>query len=157
MRFLLKRTQGYGLLLFSDDAEKDMKASRIRPSLHCLHSDFCVMWRIDPVTHEAYCATQNFERSLVRFLKGHGDNYAFDDATWKYYRRNKLSSMSLFKVLKPFHDKDAKYNKAIDHLLEIGVLSRSTLTKAGGANRLWGDLLHQVNSKSPDLAKVHSH
>ena len=144
---VLKRRAGFAMLLFSEDAENDMKSATIRPALHCLHSDFCVMWRIDPVTHKAYCGAQNFERSLVRYLKGHGTNYAFDEATWTYYRRNKLSTMSLFKILKPFHDNDEKYNKAIDHLIEIGILSRTTVSKAGGSNRLWGELLHQVNSK----------
>ena len=54
---VLKDRPGQALILFSEDAEKDIKSGTIRPALHCLHSDFCVMWRIDPVTHDAYCAT----------------------------------------------------------------------------------------------------
>ena len=35
---------------------------------------------------------------------------------------------------------------AIEHLLEIGFLSRTELRRAGGVNMLWGLLLQEVNS-----------
>ena len=37
-------------------------------------------------------------RSIVRYLKGHGVDYAFDEATWAYYRRTKLTKVQLFKA-----------------------------------------------------------
>ena len=46
-------------------------------------------------------------RSLVRYLKGHGSDYAFDTATWAHYRRVGLTKTELFKVLRPFHAEDA--------------------------------------------------
>mgnify|MGYP001807476654 CR=1 FL=1 len=47
-------------------------------------------------------------RSLVRYLKGHGSDYAFDAATWAHYQRTGLSKSELFKVLRPFHEDDTK-------------------------------------------------
>jgi hypothetical protein len=34
----------------------------------------------------------------VRYLKGHGTDYALDAATWAHYRREKLTKLQLFKV-----------------------------------------------------------
>ena len=50
-------------------------------------------------------------------------------------------------VLKPFCDNDKKYNRAIEHLLEIGLLSRAILRAYGGPNMLWGRLLDKMNQK----------
>ena len=41
---------------------------------------------------------------------------------------------------------DLKMMGAIEHLLEIGFLSRTELRRAGGVNMLWGLLLQEVNS-----------
>ena len=51
---------------------------------------------------------------------------------------NILVSHVLSQILKPFCDNDKKYNRAIEHLLEIGLLSRATLRSYGGPNMLWG-------------------
>ena len=53
-------------------------------------------------------SSQQVCRSIVRYLKGHGTDYAFDGSTWAHYRRMKLTKMELFKVLKPFHEKSEK-------------------------------------------------
>ena len=34
----------------------------------------------------------------MRYLKGHGRDYAFDAGTWNHYRTYKLNKMQLFKV-----------------------------------------------------------
>lgn len=61
-------------------------------------------------------------------------------------RKAKLTHIQLFKILKPFHDDDVKYQAAINHLIEIGFLRRSDVRKAGGSNLLWGLLLQEVSA-----------
>lgn len=34
----------------------------------------------------------------MRYLKGHGTDYAFDASTWAHYRRERLNNLQLFKV-----------------------------------------------------------
>lgn len=117
----------------------------IRPSIHALRSEFNPIWELED-NGTPFMAGQQVCRSLIRFLKGHGGDYAFDDATWAHFRKNGLSKTQLFKVLRPFHDDDLKMTKAVDHLLEIGFLSRTDLRRAGGVNMLWGLLLQEVNA-----------
>ena len=45
---------------------------------------------------------------LIRYLKGHAADYALDPATWRHYRRAKLDTVNLFRVLRPFHEDGAK-------------------------------------------------
>ena len=78
-------------------------------------------------------------------LQGHATKYGFDSNTWKHYRKEGLNSIALFKILKPFHDKDEKYHAAVDHLVSIGFLHRSVLRSVGGANFLWGHLTKELN------------
>jgi hypothetical protein len=50
---------------------------------------------LEPHCSPAYFHSQVL-RSIVRFLKGHGKDYAFDEATWRHYRRQvQLSSACL--------------------------------------------------------------
>ena len=95
----------------------------------------------------ACACSQNLTRSIIRYLKGHGTHYVFDEGTWRHYRRVGLTVIELFQILKPFHDDDAKFNASIQHLIELGFLSRAELRSYGGANLLWGELLHKMNSK----------
>ena len=86
-------------------------------------------------------------RSIIRYLKGHGTSYELDAGTWAHYRRVRLTRLQLFKVLRPFHDNDAAYARAVDHLVSVGLLRRCDVRAAGGANLLWGLLLQEVRRR----------
>lgn len=49
-----------------------------------------------PAADFVSCAA--LRRCLIRYLKHHGTDYAFDAATWAHYRRERLNKMQLFKV-----------------------------------------------------------
>ncbi|GAX84702.1 hypothetical protein CEUSTIGMA_g12124.t1 [Chlamydomonas eustigma] len=142
---ILKVAPTTTLFLYTRDALRDVQANIIRPSVHCLSSEFALAWEIED-NGTPYAAPQQICRSLVRYLKGHGSDYAFDAATWAHYRRVKLTKTQLFKVLKPFHDSDEKMLGAVDHLVSIGFLSREEVRKAGGVNLFWGLLLQEINT-----------
>ena len=92
-------------LFYTSDAKRDVSEGRglIRPSIHALRSEFNAIWELED-NGTPFMAGQQVSRSLIRFLKGHGGDYAFDDATWAHFRKNGLSKTQLFKVLRPFHD-----------------------------------------------------
>jgi hypothetical protein len=48
---------------------------------------------------------------------------------------------SHLQVLRHFHDDSVKLQAAVDHLIDIGFLSRRDVLRAGGVNMLWGLLL----------------
>lgn len=85
------------LLFYTRQALEDVKAGLIRPSVHGLRSKLAVYWAVDeggtPFVTPAYVT-----RCIIRYLKGHGVDYAFDRGTWRYYRANKLNRIALFKV-----------------------------------------------------------
>lgn len=56
-------------------------------------------------------------------------------------------SVVRLQVLRPFHEDSAALQAAVDHLVEIGFLSRRDVLRAGGVNMLWG-LLLQVRQGS---------
>lgn len=45
-----------------------------------------------------FVAPSQLCRCLVRYLKGHGLDYALDATTWAHYRRERLNKLQLFKV-----------------------------------------------------------
>ena len=143
----LKRRDGHCMLLWSTLCEEDIKLDRITPAIHCLHVPFSLKWEVDPVTGLGRIANEPMVRSIIRYLKGHGSHYNFDAGTWAFYRRVGLRTIGLYQILKPFCDNDKKYNRAVEHLLEIGLLSRGTLRAYGGPNMLWGKLLDEMNAK----------
>jgi hypothetical protein len=65
--------------------------------VHTLKSEWNLNWGVDP-DGTPYVSPSQVCRCLVRFLKGHGQDYAFDAGTWRHYRTNKLNKMQLFKV-----------------------------------------------------------
>jgi hypothetical protein len=48
-------------------------------------------------------------------------------------------------VLRHFHDDSVKLQTAVDHLIDIGFMSRRDVLRAGGVNMLWGLLLQVSN------------
>lgn len=142
---ILKVAEGQAIFFYTEAARADAATYLIRPSVHCLKTEFHLVWHCEE-DGTPYVASQQVCRSIVRYLKGHGRDYVFDAATWDHYRKQKLSKIELFKVLKPFHDDDQKLQMAVDHLVEIGFLSRTDVRKAGGVNLLWGLLLQEVNA-----------
>jgi hypothetical protein len=44
-------------------------------------------------------------------------------------------------VLRHFHDDSVKLQAAVDHLIDIGFMSRRDVLRAGGVNMMWGLLL----------------
>ena len=61
-----------------------------------------VTWKVDQRTGEPVIGQKALTRSIIRYLKGHGTHYNFNEGTWRYYRRQGLSAVELFQVLKPF-------------------------------------------------------
>ena len=122
----LKRRDGHCMLLWSKLCEEDIRLERITPAIHSLHVPFNIKWEVDQVTGLGYAGQEPITRSVIRFLKGHGTHYNFDEGTWRHYRRCGLGTLKLFQVLKPFCDNDKKYNKAVRYLEWCSNPRRST-------------------------------
>ncbi|PNH12273.1 ABC transporter B family member 5 [Tetrabaena socialis] len=143
---ILKTAPEEAVLYFTAQAREDVAAGLIRPCVHALKTEFHLVWELER-DGTPYTASQQVCRSLVRYLKGHGTDYAFDRATWCHYRKAGLSKTEMFKVLRAFHEDDARMQTAVDHLVDIGFLHRRELRRAGGVNMLWGLLLQEVNAQ----------
>jgi hypothetical protein len=117
-----------------------------RPAIHSLTHAFAVVWRCDENGNPFFWTTP-VSRSLIRYIKGHAKTILWDDNTWNYWKKHKLDKVSLFKILKPFHSNNEKYQKAVDILLQFGLIDGAQLKQEGGANKLWGELLFEVNNK----------
>ena len=107
------------MFLYTRDALNDVQAGLIRPSVHCLSSEFNMSWELEDdgtpyagpqqvcvntasvkysryMSHQVWAITgvrhsqtvticlvpRQICRAVVRYLKGHGKDYAFDKATW---------------------------------------------------------------------------
>ena len=92
-------------LFYTSDAKRDVSqgGGLIRPSIHALRSEFNPIWELEDDGTPIMGGGQ-ICRSLIRYLKGHGGDYAFDEATWAHFRTHRLTMTQLFKVLRPFHD-----------------------------------------------------
>jgi hypothetical protein len=86
------------MLFYTRQGLEDVKAGLIRPSTHALRSKLATFWAVDPRTGHPHVTPVYLTRCLIRYLKGHGNDYAFDRHTWRFYRANKLNRISLFKV-----------------------------------------------------------
>jgi hypothetical protein len=86
------------LLFYTRQALQDVRAGLIRPSVHVLRTKLATYWAADPDTGEPYTAPAYVTRCVIRYLKGHGGDYALDAATWRHYRRRGLGRVALFKA-----------------------------------------------------------
>jgi hypothetical protein len=67
--------------------------------VHTLKSEYNLTWTVED-DGTPYVSPSQLCRCLVRYLKGHGIDYALDPNTWAHYRREKLTKLQLFKVNK---------------------------------------------------------
>ncbi|WIA17366.1 hypothetical protein OEZ85_014227 [Tetradesmus obliquus] len=142
---IIKQGPGQALFYYTRDALRDVQLQLIRPCVHTLKSEYNLNWAVED-DGTPYTSSSQLCRCIVRYLKGHGTDYALDPATWAHYRREKLTKLQLFKVLRHFHDDSVKLQAAVDHLIDIGFMSRRDVLRAGGVNMLWGLLLQDVNA-----------
>ena len=63
---------------------------------HTLKSDFTECWALDG--RKPILSSKHVARTILRYFKGHGTSYQFDQATWDFYRRNKLGPITLFQA-----------------------------------------------------------
>lgn len=61
-----------------------------------MHADFTECWILDG--DQPILSPKHVARTILRYFKGHGNSYQFDEATWAYYRREKLSPVTLFQA-----------------------------------------------------------
>eukprot|EP00191_Tetraselmis_sp_GSL018_P005803 CAMPEP_0177609924 /NCGR_PEP_ID=MMETSP0419_2-20121207/19428_1 /TAXON_ID=582737 /ORGANISM="Tetraselmis sp., Strain GSL018" /LENGTH=1354 /DNA_ID=CAMNT_0019105041 /DNA_START=352 /DNA_END=4413 /DNA_ORIENTATION=- len=141
---LIKTGDDEAMLLASEQCREDCRLGRATPSVHGLTSGLTMVWDVDE-DGKCFVAEHIMCRTIIRLLKGHANEYSVDAGTWAHYRATGLSAVGLFKILKHFHDDDHQFQAAIDHLVQIGLLSRMTIHQAGGANALWGQLIQEVN------------
>ena len=133
------------LLFFTDAAARDAAGDVVRPSVHCRAAAYCFVWDVD-ARGRRFVAARPLARSVIRLLKGHGGSYAFDADTLAHWRRvGGLPPSACFQILRPFAGDDAKYKRALDHLLKMGFASRRDVRRAGGYNGYWGFLLKSIN------------
>ena len=133
------------LLFFTDAAACDAADDVVRPSVHCRAAAYTFVWDVDS-RGRRFVAARPVARSVIRLLKGHGSSYAFDADTLAHWRRvGGLPPSACFQILRPFATNDAKYKKALDHLLKMGFVSRKVVRRAGGPNGYWGYLLKSIN------------
>lgn len=88
-------------------------AGVIRPCVHCAATAYHTVWGVE-ADGTPYTEGQQVCRAIVRYLKGHGTDYALDGPTWAHYRRVGLTAGQMFKVLRPFHQDSAA--------LKVGVM-----------------------------------
>ena len=122
------------MLLYTDAAAEDAARGVVRPSVHARAVPYTFVWDVDG-RGRPYVVPRPIARSIIRRLKGHGSAYAFDPQTVAHYKKARLGDASLFQILRPFHDNDAKFLAALDHLVGLGFVSRRTIAAAGGPNR----------------------
>ncbi|CAF1142219.1 unnamed protein product, partial [Didymodactylos carnosus] len=136
-------------LFYTDDCFDDMKIESIRPSVHTLASKLKMTWSLSNINDPGipHVSEPIVVRTLMRYFKGGCKQYEFDQNTWSYFKKFGLNCSSLFNLLKPIHNDTAKYFHVVNHLLSIGFLSNKDLQLIGGANRLWGYVLHEMNDK----------
>jgi len=132
------------LLFYTDQAAADAAAGVIRPSVHARAAPYSFIWDVDS-RGRRYVAARPVARSVIRLLKGHGTSYAFDRSTLAHWRRVRLPPSACFQILRPFAGSDAKYRRALDHLVKMGFVSRKEVRRAGGPNGYWGFLLKSIN------------
>ena len=133
------------LLFFTDAAARDAAADVVRPSVHARAAPYTFVWDVDS-RGRRFVAARPVARSVIRLLKGHGSSYAFDADTLAHWRRvGGLPASACFQILRPFATNDAKYKKALDHLVKMGFVRRKDVWRAGGPNGYWGFLLKSIN------------
>lgn len=149
---LFREKQDLLVLYFSHQGQLDILDSIIRPSVHLLHNGFSQVWKYwqgQPVV-----GSQNFVRSIVRYLKGHGLRYAIDEHTFNYYhyRNRGLKAVDLWRILRPFHKEQEKYLRAARYLEQNGLIA--PLKNDIERRKLWGKVMLGINDALAERGKL---
>lgn len=149
---LFRENQDLFVLYFSEQGQLDIFDSVIRPSVHLLYNGFSPVWKYWqglPVV-----GSQNFIRSIARYLKGHGLKYAIDEHTFGYYhyRNRGLKSVDLWRVLRPFHKEAERYLRAVKYLEHNNLIA--PLKNDIERRKLWGRVMLGINDALAERGKL---
>lgn len=127
-------------IYYTDEAVADIDNSVIRPSIHCLHTGYGQVWRYDELQRFIVCF--NFDRCIIRWVKGHGLFYEINAETWSHYRERGLSQRSIFRIFRNFVGDEQAFRRCHRHLAALGLVAQDS-----DPNFLWGSAIFEVNSR----------
>ena len=145
-------------LYYTKEAAEDALKGKIRRVSRCLKNDYCLMWRCTPEGDSVWTSVC-LVRALVRYFKGHGKKVGASKETWDYYRRRKLSTTDVFRLLRPFWKKGKCGRKENEKWVKIvqWLKERQLLPGASTASALWDrkvKILEQTHPGKVDFERV---